>query len=138
MLSEYVFHRKNDSSLCYPKGLQWNRTAQIYFVVTAKNQGRWLHHFIKNMERIYKETKDRNFHLIISDYENKDIDVEDVLRKSEIPKYTIVSETGDFIKTKAYNEAVSTVKDPNAIIFLVDLHLEIASGFLESIRKVSI
>ena len=138
LLSEYVFQRKNDSRLCYPNGLQWNKTADIYFVVTAKNQGRWLHHFIKNMARIYKETNDQNFHLVICDYESKDIDVKDILQKSQIPRYTVISESGDFIKTKAYNEAVSSVKDPNAIIFLVDLHLEIASGFLDSIRKVSL
>ena len=136
VVSEYVFQKKADSSLCYPMGLQWNRTADIYFVVTSKNQGRWVQHYINNMERIYRETNDQHFHLIIFDYESEDIDINDALAKSSLPSYTVLKKPGKFIKTEAYNEAVSSVKDPNGIIFLVDLHLEIGSGILEDIRKV--
>ena len=137
VLSEYVFQHKNNISLCYPVGLQWNRTADIYIVVTSKNQGRWVQHFINNMARIYRETNDQHFHLVIFDYESEDINVGEALKKSLLPRYTLIKKPGEFIKTKAYNEAVSSVKNPNAIIFLVDLHLEIASPFLDSIRKVS-
>ena len=137
VLSEYIFRQKHNHSLCYPTGLQWNRTADIYFVVTSKNQGRWVQHLINNMARIYQETKDNHFHLVIFDYDSQDIDVEKSLQESLLPRYTLIRKPGEFIKTKAYNEAVSSVHDPNAIIFLVDLHLEIASNLLDNIRKVS-
>ena len=26
--------------MCYPKGLQWNRIADVYLILTAKNLGR--------------------------------------------------------------------------------------------------
>ena len=48
-LSEYIFQPISTSFLCYPVGLQWNRTADIYFVVTSKNQGFWVQHLIDNM-----------------------------------------------------------------------------------------
>ena len=138
LLSEYIFKPKhNQSHLCYPSGLQWNRTAEIYFVVTSKNQGRWLQHLINNMGRIYQETNDHHFHLVIFDYNSEDIDVDKSLKQSLLPKYKLIKKSGEFVKTKAYNEAVNWVKNPNAIIFLVDLHLEIASNLLVNIRKVS-
>ena len=56
ILAEYVFQPKDLSGpLCYPSGLQWDRTADVYLILTAKNLGRWVHHFIKNVEQIVKE-----------------------------------------------------------------------------------
>ena len=88
------------------------------------------------MGRIYQETNDQHFHLVIFDYNSDDIDIENSLKQGLLQRYTLIRKTGKFIKTKAYNEAVSLVKDPNAIVFLLDLHLEIASDFLDNIRKV--
>ena len=47
LLSEYVFvpHGKNASFLCYPNALQWNRTADVYLILTAKNLS-WVDGFI--------------------------------------------------------------------------------------------
>ena len=75
------------------------------------------------MARIYRETKDEHIHLVISDYGGTDIDLTYSLRKSFFPRTTIVNKTGEFIKTHAYNDAVKTVKDPNAIIFLLDFRI---------------
>ena len=42
ILAEYVFQPNGKNILlCYPKGLQWNRTADVYLILTAKNLGRW-------------------------------------------------------------------------------------------------
>ena len=41
ILAEYVFQPNGRNILmCYPKGLQWNRTADVYLILTAKNLGR--------------------------------------------------------------------------------------------------
>ena len=69
LLAGYVFvpHGKNASSLCYPNVLQWNRTADVYLILTAKNLGRWVHHFIKYVEKIVQETKDDHLHVVIAE-----------------------------------------------------------------------
>ena len=126
-----------DGNLCYPKGLQWNSTADIHFVVTVKNQGRWIQHLLRNMEHIYRETRDEHFNLVIFDYNSTDINLEYSVNKTLFSKISFVRKTGKFLKTHAYNEAVETVKDPNAVIFLLDLHYEISSNLIMNIRKVS-
>ena len=69
ILAEYVFRPKEKNySLCYPKGLQWNRTADVYLILTAKKLGRWVHHFIKNVEKVIQETKDREHALLLLDF----------------------------------------------------------------------
>ena len=138
ILSEYVQQPNNSKSLCYPKGLQWNKTADVYFVVTAKNQGCWVQHFINSLEKIYKETKDEHMHGIVFDYKSNDFDLESETRRTSLPKVTIVQKDSkkSFVKTTAYNDAVATIKNPNAIVFLMDLHLQLASSVVDEIRKV--
>ena len=60
--------------MCYPQGIQWKKTADVYLILTAKNLGRWVHHFIKNMEKIVRETNDKHLHVIIHDFDSGDID----------------------------------------------------------------
>ena len=61
ILAEYVFQANGRNiPLGYPKCLQWNKTANVYLILTAKNLGRWVHHFIKNVENIFQETKDEH------------------------------------------------------------------------------
>ena len=76
ILAEYVYRPlEANPTLCYPKGMQWNRTADVYLIVTSKNLGRWVHHFIKNVEQIVRETKDPHLHVVIFDFESPDIDL---------------------------------------------------------------
>ena len=138
MLSEYVFMPNGTKELCYPKGFQWNRTADVYLVVTAKNLGRWVHHFIKNVERILNETNDPNLHVIIYDYNSTDINLEKVLKESSLTNYMFLRENGEYSRTQSFTEAINLVSDPHSIIFMVDLHLDIATPFINNIRKVSL
>lgn len=137
-LSEYVFQTKDQDNLCYPKDFQWNRTSQVYLVVTSKNQGRWLYHFIKNVEEILSETGDSNLHVVIFDYESWDIDVESVLQESSITLYRVIKQHGRYSRTEAFTEAINSIPDPHAIVFMLDLHLDIHSAFIEDIRKVKL
>ena len=124
--------------LCYPKNFQWNATVPVYLVVTAKNLGRWLHHFIKSVERIFTETNDTNLHVIIYDYNSSDINLEEVLKQSSLINYMLIRQSGAYSRTQSFTEAVNLVSDPQTIIFMVDLHLHIASPLINNIRKVSV
>ena len=137
MLSEYVFMPKGAKQLYYPKDFQWNQTVPVYLVVTAKNLGRWLHHFIKNAESIFAETNDPNFHVIIFDYNSSDINLEEVLKQSSLTNYMLLRQRGAYSRTRSFTEAIDLVKDPQSVIFMMDLHLDIASPFINNIRKVS-
>ena len=139
VLSEYMQQPNNSEPLCSPAGLRWKKNADVYFVITAQNLGRWIQHFINNLEKIYEETKDEHFHGVIFDYDSPDLDYEAIRNRTSLPRVTIVRRKAEkgFVKTIAYNEAVSTIKDPNAIVFTMDLHLELASSVVDEIRKVS-
>lgn len=138
LLSEYVFMPNGTKKLCYPKDLEWNKTAPVYLVVTAKNLGRWIHHFIRNVERIMRETEDPYLHVIIFDYNSSDIDLEKVLKQSSLQNYKFLRQDGEYSRTRSFTEAINLVSDPQSIIFMVDLHLHIASPLINSIRKVSL
>ena len=84
-LEEYVFQLYDKNGyLCYPMGLQWNRTVDVYLNRTANNLGRWVHHFIKNVEKIIRETKDEHLHVIIYDYDSSDNDLKQALQRSTL------------------------------------------------------
>ncbi|KAJ7380352.1 hypothetical protein OS493_008804 [Desmophyllum pertusum] len=135
LLSEYVFMPNGTKKLCYPKDFQWNRTVNVYLIVTAKNLGRWVHHFIKNVERILNETNDPNLHVIIYDYNCSDINLEKVLKESSLTNYMFLRESGGYSRTRSFTEAINLVSDPHSIIFMLDLHLDIGTPFINNIRK---
>ena len=129
--------RNDTRELCYPKNLRWNKTAPVYLVVTAKNLGRWLRHFIKNVERIVLETSDPYLHIIIFDYNSTDINLEKALKQSSLKNYMLLRDSGEYSRTRSFTEAINLVSDPQSIIFMVDLHLDLAGPLINNIRKVS-
>ena len=138
LLSEYVFQPNGiNVPLCYPMGLQWNRTADVYLILTVKNLGRWVHHFIKNVEKIVEETRDENLHVVIYDFNSPDIDLEQAFQRSRLKNYHFITKPGKYSRTTSFTEAIDSVKDPNAIVVTTDLHLDIGSQAIDDIRKVS-
>ena len=88
ILAEYVFQPNGKNvPLCYPDGLQWNRTADVYLILTSKNLGHWVHHFIKNVEKIVQETRDEHLHVVIYDFESPDINLTQAFQRTALKNY---------------------------------------------------
>lgn len=96
------------------------------------------HHFLLFVE-VISQTQDFNVHVIIVDYESKDIDIEAVLKKSTIKWYSIVRIPGEqgFQRAVALQRGAAVVTDPHGILFMCDLNLKIPSNLISTIRKVS-
>lgn len=136
ILAEYMFqHLGRNIPLCYPRGFQWNMTADVYLIITAKNLGRWVQHFIKNVENIIQETKDDHLHVVVYDFDSRDINLTEVFEKSTIKNYHFLIKPGNYSRTISFTEAIESIQDPNAIAVTMDLHLDIRSPFINDVRK---
>ena len=136
VLSEYIFKHSSNGSLCYPSGLQWNRKANIGLIVTLKNQGKWMIHFLNNLEHIYLQTRDKFVTLVVFDYASIDIDIESALKDRKLPPYKLIRRPGVYSRTESFNAAVKLIDDPDTIIFALDLHLDLPTTLFDDIRKV--
>lgn len=79
-------------------------------------------------------------HVIVVDYESKDIDIEAVLNRSTIKWYSVVTISGEqgFQRAVALQRGAAVVTDPHSILFMCDLNLKIPSSLIATIRKVVI
>uniref|UniRef100_A0A8C1IVR0 Beta-1,4-N-acetylgalactosaminyltransferase n=1 Tax=Cyprinus carpio TaxID=7962 RepID=A0A8C1IVR0_CYPCA len=143
-LSEYIYlllHRGRWSTvyakplLCQPVMLQWKKDVMVHFVVPVKNQARWVQQFISDMEFLHRETKDNNFNIIIVDFQSEDMDVEQALRGSSVPRYEYLRREGNFERSAGLQIGVDTIEDSHSIVFLCDLHIHFPLNILENIRK---
>ena len=136
-LSEHVYQKKGNDTLCLPEGINWNN-ATVYFILPVKEQGKWVHHFINQLTDASLLTGDTNFHVIVVDFRSTDIDMDKAFNTPLLSsRHTIVSLTGKFFKTVALNIATELVPNAHDIVFLFDLHIDVPADILNSVRMVS-
>uniref|UniRef100_A0A672LBT4 Hexosyltransferase n=1 Tax=Sinocyclocheilus grahami TaxID=75366 RepID=A0A672LBT4_SINGR len=121
--------------LCQPSMLEWRHDVMVHFVVPVKNQARWVQQFISDMELLHRETKDENFSVIIVDFQSDDMDVEQALKESTVPRYAYLRREGNFERSSGLQMGVDTIEDSHSIVFLCDLHIHFPNNILETIRK---
>ncbi|XP_056611374.1 N-acetyl-beta-glucosaminyl-glycoprotein 4-beta-N-acetylgalactosaminyltransferase 1 [Triplophysa dalaica] len=121
--------------LCQPTMLEWRHDVMVHFVVPVKNQARWVQQFISDMELLHRETKDENFSVIIVDFQSDDMDVEQALKESTVPRYEYLRREGNFERSSGLQMGVDTIEDNHSIVFLCDLHIHFPHNILETIRK---
>uniref|UniRef100_A0A671PAZ9 Beta-1,4-N-acetylgalactosaminyltransferase n=1 Tax=Sinocyclocheilus anshuiensis TaxID=1608454 RepID=A0A671PAZ9_9TELE len=121
--------------LCQPTMLEWRHDVMVHFVVPVKNQARWVQQFISDMELLHRETKDENFIVIVVDFQSDDMDVEQALKESTVPRYKYLRREGNFERSSGLQMGVDTIEDSHSIVFLCDLHIHFPHNILETIRK---
>uniref|UniRef100_A0A8C2AYL3 Beta-1,4-N-acetylgalactosaminyltransferase n=1 Tax=Cyprinus carpio TaxID=7962 RepID=A0A8C2AYL3_CYPCA len=121
--------------LCQPSMLEWRHDVMVHFVVPVKNQARWVQQFISDMELLHRETKDENFSVLIVDFQSDDMDVEQALKESTVPRYEYLRREGNFERSSGLQMGVDTIEDSHSIVFLCDLHIHFPHNILETIRK---
>ena len=136
--SQFLFSPiDNPISYCQPRGVRYKGNTFVHIALSLKNQGHFFQYFIENVERIYRETKDENFGIIVVDFDSTDIDVEQVVKRSLIPYKKFVRMEGKYERASSLNMALSKVDNENDIVFTCDLHLELPNDIVDSIRKHS-
>ncbi|EDO30820.1 predicted protein [Nematostella vectensis] len=110
----------------------------INIVLTVSAQKVWILHFIRDLAQVIRDSNDQNVNVIIAYYGNDPASLEYELKRKDIKNFTVIPLTGRFHKTYAIQKAVSSVRDKDSIVFLLDLHLRMPSNILESVRKHTI
>ncbi|XP_031566309.1 uncharacterized protein LOC116301396, partial [Actinia tenebrosa] len=134
-LSQYIYQKNGKENLCLPHNFQINHHATVHVIVPVKNQGRWVQYFINDMSEIYLKTRDPHLNVIIVDFSSDDIDVQEALRRSPLVRYKVISLSGPFQRAFGIQAGSTAVKNPNDIIFMCDLHLELPNNMIDIIRK---
>ena len=133
LLSQAI-HIEN-GSFCTPKRAP-NLKAFVHIVIIVKDQKRWIRYFLENVNKIYAQTNDDQFGVIIVDFNSREMRVDKIMKLTlKLKHYQHIPMSGPFNKVRGQNKAIDSVLNPNDIIFTCDLQLNIPINMIDSIRK---
>ena len=92
-IAEHVVQKSGSRDLCYLTPSPGQPDVTVYVIVTVKNQGVWIRHFIDNIVDIQDATNDQNIHPIIVDFGSRDSDTDTYLKRTHLKHYS-----GEFFK----------------------------------------
>ena len=139
LISENLFSASDQADIfCQHSMLRREEQPFVYLMVGVKNSQHWVKYLVENTERMYRDTRDDRFSLIIVDYESDDIDIEILLRESSLKNWILIRVERDLHPTDGINLALSQVPDGDNIFFTADLTLSFPSTLIASIRKRTI
>ena len=75
--------------------------------------------------------------MVIFDFDSPDIDLEETFKRSTLKNYHFITQPGNYSRTVSFSKAVESIKNPDAIIVTIDMHLDIGSQLINDIRKVT-
>ena len=127
---------KKDAQLCYPKGLGWKKEVPVHLILAVDHEGQRLHRFVEKIERIFEDSLEVDFHLIIVHSGKSGLDIERILQGTSLQKYKIKELDGVFSRTRAINSGVSLVQDSQGIVLTSDVHMDLPASIFEDCRKV--
>ena len=74
--------------------------------------------------------------MVIHDFDGPDINSKQAFERTTLKNYRYIINPGKYSRTLSFSEAIESIKDPNAIVVTVDLHLDIGSQFINDVCKV--
>ena len=87
-IAENVVQKYMSGDLCYLTQSPWQSDVTVYVIITVKNQGVWVRHFIDNIVDIQDATDDQHIHPIIVDFGSRDSDTDTYLKRSRLKHYS--------------------------------------------------
>ncbi|KAI6646557.1 Beta-1,4-N-acetyl-galactosaminyl transferase 3 [Oopsacas minuta] len=136
LISESLFSDSIPAErFCQHYVLRREESPFVYLMVGIKNSKHWARYLVENVERIYEDTQDDRFSLIIVDFESEDINIELLLRESSLKNWILIKVGRELSLIDGMNLALNQVPNENDIFFTADLILGIPSTMVDSIRK---
>jgi hypothetical protein len=80
-VSEFLYRNKSQSDLCILENLSWTSKVWINVILNVKNQAEWVIYFIEDMSRLIRETHDQYINIIIVDFGNNGLDIEEEMKR---------------------------------------------------------
>lgn len=144
-VTEYVYLKNNDkedtqsnvAQLCYPQDLGWKTEAVVHLILAVNHEGQRLHRFIEKLEKIFKESLEVDFRLIIVHFGKSGLDIEKILQGTSIQKHVVLELEEEFSRARAINSGVNLIQDPQHILLTTDVHMDLPASIFHDCRKVS-